>query len=178
MGKQIRILSIVVISIALLAGCSSANNSPSLTTENIPFDTSHSLPLLWKTVDDPKWGFKISIPRSLQDKGFEKSSIWVHEDDNLRVIVDFGKSPTHKELSQKKNYSQRILQVNNLKSLVCTYEESNSDKGSKKVAALVFLEKREDLGADNEPSFRVEYIKDNELESALKILQTVHFYDS
>jgi len=94
----------------------------------------------------------------------------------LRVIVNFGKNPDLTKLSQKKNYKQEAIRVQGLKALLCTYEEDKTKFN--KVAMLIFLEKREVLGAQNEPSHRIEFSSENDLKTAMQILRTVRFYDS
>lgn len=47
-----------------------------------------------------------------------------------------------------------------------------------KVAELIFQESPKSYDEGKPPVFRVEYISENDLEAALKILQTVRFYES
>jgi hypothetical protein len=142
------------------------------------FDTSYNAPVYWKVVEEPLWGIRFSLPRSLRDKETTKS-LWIHEDTNLRVIVDFNNSVPSKSTKAKPNYSETKIQFNGLPALVCTYDNSaKAAPGSlNKVVALFYLGKREVLGGQ-EPSYRVEYASDDLRTTAFQILQTVRFYDS
>jgi hypothetical protein len=135
----------------------------------------------WKTIDDGKWGFRLDVPATLQDKKFEGKHLWVHEDARMRVIVDFGETRSQTvELNRKKNYKQTFLRVNGYDAIIFTYNEQlNPEKQQfDKVATLIFQESPESYGEGKPPSFRVEYISDKDLETAIQILQTVRFYDS
>jgi hypothetical protein len=134
----------------------------------------------WKTIDDPKWGFRIDVPSTLQDKDFEGKHLWVHEDAQMRVIVDFGKVPSQAELSRKNNFKQTVARINGYDAVIYTYnEQSNSPKQQfNKAAMLIFQESPKSYGEGKPPIFRVEYASENDLETALKILQTVRFYES
>jgi hypothetical protein len=130
-------------------------------------------------VDDGLWGLRLNVPSSLRDKGFVNKSLWIHEGTNLRVIIDFGDTSPD-SLKQRPHYSEARLLVNGLPALVCSYDLSNNVAAGSmnKVVALFFLEKRKQLGAPREPSYRVEYASDDDRTVALQILQTVRFYDS
>jgi hypothetical protein len=134
----------------------------------------------WKTIEDDKWGFQLDLPATLQDKKFEGKSLWVHEDARLRVIVDFGKAPSQAELSRKKNYRQKAMQINGYDAAIYTYNEQlNPDKQQfDKVATLIFQLRPKSYGEGKPPLFRVEYTSDSDLETAMQILQTVRFYNS
>lgn len=110
-------------------GCSTAPHSPS-------FDTSYSAPAAWKLVEEGKWGLRFNIPPSLRDVGFVNSSLWVHEGQNLRVIVDFSPpSSLPESLRRKPNYSETRLRINGLSALVCSYDQS-SNKGRRLLLGL------------------------------------------
>jgi len=138
-----------------------------------------STTFLWKTVDDPKWGLRFKIPASIQEKNFETSQTWIHEGDGLKVIVDFAKAFSEEELKTKKNYTASNVSQSNLNAVICTYGElRNSSNETLKIAELYFLEKRQVLGAPFEPSFRVEYQLDDQLDTAMRILYSVELYES
>jgi hypothetical protein len=178
------ICSLTITLISLLGlGCSSSHVSTSAALpepNNSSVKTSSSSPNDWKTIDDPKWGFRIDVPSTLQDKNFEGKDLWVHENAQMRVIVDFGKVSSQAELSRKKNSKQTVVQVNDYDAVIYTYnEQSNPQKQQfNKVATLIFQESPKSYGAGKPPVFRVEYVSENDLEEALKILQTVRFYES
>jgi hypothetical protein len=134
----------------------------------------------WKTIDDPKWGFRIDVPSILQDKNFEGKDLWVHENAQMRVIVDFGKVPSQAELSLKRDFKQTVTQVNGYNAVIFTYHEQSNPKKQQfnKAAALVFQESPKSYGEGKPPVFRVEYVSESDMETALKILQTVRFYES
>ncbi len=135
---------------------------------------------IWKTIDDPKWGFKIDMPRTLRDKGFERDYLWVHENAQMRVIVDFGKQPSKSELGSKQNFRQIVEPVNGYNAVFYFYDEESNLKKTAfgNVVTLIFQEGPETYGSGTPPFFRVEYVSDNDLETAFKILRTVRFYQS
>jgi hypothetical protein len=97
------------------------------------------------------------MDRSLRDTGPGHKSLWIHEGTNLRVIIDFGDT-SPESLKQQPHYAEARLLINGLPALVCSYDHATDVAGSlKKVVALFFLEKRKQLGAAREPSYRVEY---------------------
>lgn len=120
------------------------------------------------------------MPRTFSEKGFEGNSQWVHENGSMRVIVDYRKNPAATTLRQKREFKQKTVRFNDLDALLCYFvEPPASEKGTeKKVLTIFFVEKRKQLGAPNEPSFRVEFLSHSERDIALRILQTVRFYDS
>lgn len=156
----------------VMAGCS----YPKIVTNGLSSDASLSIPKDWKLVEEPKWGIRFKVPASLQMKGVENGSLWTHENDDLRVIVNFGRNPDLTKLSQKKNYKQEDVSVNGLKALLCTYEEEKPKFN--RVAILIFIDKRKELGSPNEPSYRVEFSFESDQKTAVRILQTVRFYNS
>ncbi len=156
-------------------------------TNDLPFNISFTPPDDWKVVEEGKWGIRFQVPLGLQERYTNR--LWIQENDSLRVVVDFGPDDfssfisdklRQKTLGFKKNYSQKVLRVNGLKTLICTYEQQphSGTQSFRRVAALIHLEKREQLGAAREPSYRVEYKSDSDLKTALQILQTVRFYNS
>ena len=161
----------------LLTGCSLLGRLS--TTPPLSFDTTYSAPKDWKLVDDGKWGLRLNVPPTVRDTGFVHRSLWIHEGTNLRVIIDFG-STSPDSLKQQPHYSEARVLVNGLPALVISCESSNNATAGSlnKVVALFFLEKRKQLGAPREPSYRVEYASDDERTVALQILQTVRLYDS
>lgn len=134
----------------------------------------------WRTIDDPKWGFKLDVPATLHDKKFEGKNLWIHEDDQLRVIVDFGNVPSQAELNRKKNYRQTAIRINGYDAVIYTYTEqlNPAKKQFERVATLIFQESPASYGEGKPPAFRVEYISEKDLETAMQILQTVRFYGS
>jgi hypothetical protein len=129
----------------------------------------------WKTIDDPKWGFRIDVPATLQDKQFEQKNLWIHENSELRVIIDFGETPSPIELSRIENYKQTEMSVNGYKAISGTYNSRKQRLPN--VAFLIFQEGPESYGSGKPPVFRVEYGSDDNSETAMKILKTVRFYD-
>lgn len=142
------------------------------------FDTSYTAPFHWRIVEEPLWGIRFNVPRSVRDKD-TTNSLRIQEGTDLRVIVDFGASVPSKAIKAKPNHSESSIQFNGLPALVCTYDNAaNAAPGSlNKVVALFYLDKRKVLGGQ-EPSYRVEYASDAERTTAFQILQTVRFYDS
>ena len=133
-----------------------------------------------KTIDEPKWGFRIDVPLTLQDKGLDGRNLWVHENADMRVIVDFGQVSSQAELSRKKNFKQTAARVDGYDAVICTYNEQPNPQKQQfnKAPMLIFKESPKSYGEGKPPMFRVEYISENDLEEALKILQTVRFYES
>jgi hypothetical protein len=160
----------------LFAGCSLRGRS---TTPPLPFDTSYSAPKDWKLLEEGPWGIRLNVPPMLRDTGSRHKSLWIHEGTNLRVTIDFGDTAPD-SLKQQPHYTETRLEINGLPALVCSYDHT-TDVGAgslNKVVALFFIEKRKQLGAPREPSYRVEYTRDDDRTIALEILQTVRFYDS
>jgi hypothetical protein len=175
MIKRAKLMTPIVIVLCLVvAGVASCVRRSS--TGPASFDTSYSAPSDWKVVEDGMWGLRLKVPATLRDLG-PKNDVWIHEAPNLRLVIDFGNTSLD-SLRQRPHYSEARFVVNGLRALVCTYEYKNPGPGSlNKVVALFFLEKRKSLGGA-EPSYRVEYAKDDDQAIALQILQTVHFFDS
>ena len=173
-----RLAAAIVIGLWLLAaGCSLSGGHS--TTSPLPFDTSYSAPTDWQLLDEPPWGIRLNVPPTLREKEPGHKSLWINEGANLRVIVDFGNT-SPESLKQQPHYAEARLVINGLPALVCSYDQgANMATGSlNKVVALFFLEKRKELAAPREPSYRVEYTRDDDRAIALQILQTVRFYDS
>jgi hypothetical protein len=133
----------------------------------------------WKTIEEPKWGFKLDVPPTLEDKKFEGKNLWVHEDSQLRVVVDFGTVQPFPELKSKKNYIETPVVVNGYDAIVCTFIEQENSPGLQfeNVAVLIFQAGPESYGEGKPPVFRVEYGSEKDVGTALRILQTVRFYD-
>jgi hypothetical protein len=177
MKKLIRGIEVVICAGLVAAGCSSV---PANHSTRLPFDTSYSAPNNWKLVEEPKWGLRFNVPPALRDTDPLNKSLWIHEGNSLRLIVDFSFPSSSDSLKAKKNYSEVHLNVNGLSALLCSYDQSaNAVSGSlNKVVALFFLETRKGLGSPYEPSYRVEFASENDRSTALQILQTVRFFDS
>lgn len=145
----------------------------------------NSMPVNWKTIEEPKWRIRIKVPSDAVEQ--DQGDLWVHKNDSIKVIVDFGKDGLDSFVSEivrvktgflKKNYSQRILMQNGLKTMICSYEKApdlRSDQNSK-VVELVHLESR-DLMIGAKPTFRVEFKSETEKQIALQILQSVTFFE-
>ena len=176
MSRSLRITTAIVTGLCfLVVGCSLRGRGS--TTPPLSFDTSYSAPRDWKLLEEGPWGIRLNVPPTLRDTG--PGNNWILEGTNLRVIVDFGDT-SPESLKQQPHYAEVRLLVNGLSALVCSYDHA-TDGGTgslNKVVALFFLEKRKQLGAPREPSYRVEYAKDDDRTVALQILQTVRFYDS
>jgi hypothetical protein len=173
-----RLVAAIVIGMWLVAaGCSL--RGPHSPTSPLPFDTSYSAPKDWQLLDEPLWGIRLNVPPTLRENERGHKSLWINEGANLRVTVDFGNT-SPELLKQQPHYAEARLVINGLPALVCSYDHTaNMATGSlNKVVALFFLEKRKELGAPREPSYRVEYTSDDDRTIALQILQTVRFYDS
>jgi hypothetical protein len=178
MKKFSRAPGIIIYACLLSAGCSSLPTNHSSAAR---FDTLYSAPKDWRLVEDWKWGVRFNVPPNLRDREFSLNrSLWIHEGNNLRMIVDFSFTSSPDSLKTKKNYSETRLTVNGLPALVCSYDQSaNAVAGSlSKVVALFFLETRKGLGSPTEPSYRVEFAVEDDRTTALQILQTVRFFDS
>jgi hypothetical protein len=176
MEKSSRALGIIIYACLVSAACSSL---PANHASTARFDTSYSAPNDWKLVEDGKWGIRFNVPPALSDKHFSSNkSLWIHEGENLRMIVDFSYPSSLDSLKTKANYSETRVSVQGLPALVCSYDKSaNVVAGSlNKVVALFFLETRKGLGSPYEPSYRVEFAGDNDRSTALQILQTVRFF--
>jgi hypothetical protein len=157
----------------MIASCSVGRH---YSTGPASFDTSYSAPGDWKVVEDGMWGLRLNVPATFRDLG-PKNHVWIHEGPNLRVVIDFG-SLSPDSVRKLPHYTEAYFVVNGLRTLVCSYESKNAAAGSlNKVVALFFLENRRSLGGA-EPSYRVEYGKDQDQTIALQILQTVRFFDS
>jgi hypothetical protein len=174
--KSSAAVGIIACVILASAGCASLPRNHSTT---VHFDTSYSAPADWKLVEEWKWGLRFNVPPALRDMGVGGKSLWIHEDTNLKVIVDFSYPRSYESLKTRKNYSDTRLNVNGLPALVCSYDQSeNAVAGSlNKVVALFFLETRKGLGSPYEPSYRVEFSAEGDRITALQILQTVRFFD-
>ena len=129
-------------------------------------------------MEDGKWGLRLNVPASVIDAGITDRSLWVHENPNLRVIIDFSRPPSPESLKRKNNYSESHLQIQGLPALLCAYNEPAARGGLTNVLQLVFLETRKGLGSPYEPSYRVEYRSEADRLTAMEILQTVRFYQS
>jgi hypothetical protein len=132
-----------------------------------------------KTIEEPKWGFKFDVPATLEEKQFEDKNLWVHEDDQIRVVVDFGTLNAPTELKNKKDYTERFFRVNGYNAIICTYVESEDSERRlfENVATLIFQESPKSYGEGKPPVFRVEYGSEKDLGTALQILQSVRFFD-
>jgi hypothetical protein len=146
----------------------------------LSFDTSYSPPADWKIVQDGKWGLQFHVPSSVNVEGHMDNPRWIHEGTNLRVIVDFGGKFAQESLRQRKNYVEARMNFNGLDALVCSYDDdaSRGDQPFPKRMALYFLKSRNTVAPGREPSFVVEYASDRERTTALRILQTVRFFNS
>lgn len=132
----------------------------------------------WKTIDEPKWGFRMDVPFSLQENKFAGKRLWVHENAQIRAIVDFGGYPSETELNSRKNFRRTATRVNGYNAVIYSYhEDANVEKPQfNKVATLVFNEYPESYGEVRPPFFRIEYVSENDSETAFEILRTVRFY--
>jgi hypothetical protein len=139
----------------------------------------------WKLIEEPKWGIRFRVPPDLKER--EQGNLWIHENDSLKVIVDFGAEGVGAYISEKvrlktigfeKNYAQKIMTHNGLKTLICSYEKSAGviDETYSRVLELIYLENRGYPGPSREPVYRVEYKIKHDHQIAMQILQSVTFF--
>ena len=179
--KAVRVL--LIISIITIAAVTLWNSLPETYSAigELAFEPLPAPPEKWQKFDDPKWGIRFRFPSGLTERW--EGNLWIRENDSLKVIVDYGPDDliTYvtdkvrlKTAGLKKNYAQKIITHNGLKTLICSYEK-DIGKDTIKAMELIYLEKREHLGAPREPSYRVEYKSENDQQTAMQILQTVGF---
>lgn len=149
---------------------------------------TNSLPVNWKTIEEPKWGIRLKVPPDAEEQS--QGNLWIHKNDSFKVIVDFGKDGLGSLVSEKvrlktavlkKNYSQKVITHNGLKTLVCSYEKAaalGSDPYSQ-VVELIYLEGGEPIWIEPiliAPTYRVEYKSRDDQQTALQILQSGTFF--
>lgn len=183
--KVVGILLIIFITIIGLASAWFALPETDSAFNKLALAPMPAPPGNWQNIDDYKWGIRFRIPPGLTEK--YSGNLWVHENDSLRIIVDFGPNSLVSYIADKvqlktagfkKNYAQKVVTLNGLKTLICSYENATGKPTEPlKTVELIYLEKREHLGAPREPSYRVEYKSGNDQQMAMQILQSVGFFN-
>jgi hypothetical protein len=178
--KAVRVLFILTIAMASLSSLSLVSPDIYSVRNELVLEPSHSWPVAWKVIEEPKWGIRFRVPPDLKER--IQGNLWIHENNSLKVIVDFGTDGLGSYLSEvirrktmglKKNYAQKIMTQNGLK-----YEKPagvNNDVYSR-IIELIYLKNREYPDPLTEPSYRVEYKTEDDQQIAIQILQSVTFF--
>jgi hypothetical protein len=167
----------LAISLFSSSACSASHNTQTELIQQF-FTRSLLIPGEWKVIDEPKWGIRFKAPTSIKEERKSDKGDWVHSDDRLSLIISFEKNPSQNQLRRKIAYQETAGHKSELRSRICYYEEQSimNQMAIKRIIALYFLDKRETLGAPNEPSFKVEYFSEGDQQNAYRILQTVELY--
>jgi hypothetical protein len=165
-SKVVRVLFILTIAMVGLASLGLALPDIYSVFNELSLAPRDSWPDDWKVIEEPKWGIRFRVPPDLKER--QQGNLWIHENDSLKVIVDFGADGLGSYISEKvrlktiglkKNYAQKIMKHNGVKTLICSYEKSAGaiDDTYSRVIELIYLKSRGYPGPLNEPAYRVEY---------------------